>query len=207
MGAGLYGLATIASIAPWVGMFGTIVGMTNSFPGYDGPRVSIRPIIFELLSESLWPTAFGLFVGLMALWFYKYLAARLGTFDLEMDNATLELLNTLSRFRGTVIHRPSDSRMFAEMPLEELRRDEKFWRRCMFLAGTALVLAFCVQVLRSAASAPWIYTPITFGISCIPAYPLWVKLLRRRRGGLVALGSLLCLCWSVAELLLGTHLP
>ncbi len=52
------------------------------------------------LSESLWPMGLGLLVGLVSLWSFRYLTGRLATFDLEMDNASLELLNTLSRFRG-----------------------------------------------------------------------------------------------------------
>ncbi len=55
---------------------------------------------FKGLSESLWPTAFGLLVGLVSLWFYEYLTGRLRTFDLEMETASLELVNLLSRLRG-----------------------------------------------------------------------------------------------------------
>jgi hypothetical protein len=178
--------------------------------------------IFDHLATSMWFTAFGLAVGLMSLWFYRYLTGRLLTFDLEMQNASLELLNQLSRFPGhftigAVINSPSDPRMFGEKPLDELRRDEKFWRRCVFLAGTALVLAWSAQASRSflfgalpwfpAAVSPWIHLPIIFAISYVPAYPMWVKLLRRRPGGLLALASVFCLCWSTAELVLGRHLP
>jgi biopolymer transport protein ExbB/TolQ len=97
MRAGVYGLATIAWLAPWIGMFGTILGIVNSFPGIAGQRRSVIAHIFERLSESLWPTAFGLAVGLVSLWFYLYLTGRLRSIDLEMENASLELLNQLSR--------------------------------------------------------------------------------------------------------------
>jgi hypothetical protein len=217
MKAGVYGLATIASLAPWVGLCGTVLGIANSFPGYDGPRVSIRPIVFENLSESLWPTAFGLLVGLVSLWFYEYLTSRLHTLDLEMENASLELLNQLSRFPGRFAIAPcAISRMFGEEPLEKVRRDEKFQRRCTFLSGTAIVLAWFAQAcyflvhsvsLPSALLAACICLPIVFAISCLPMYLVWVKLLRRRPGGLVALASIFCLCWSAAELVLGRHLP
>jgi hypothetical protein len=166
----------------------------------------------------MWFTAFGLFVGLVSLWFYRYLTDRLRTFDLEMENASLELLNQLSHFPGRFAIAPgTDSRMFGEEPLDQVRRDEKFQRRCMFLAGTALVAAWFAQASCyflfdavpwfPAALAPWIHLPIIFAISYIPAYPVWVKLLRRRPGGLVALASIFCLCWSAAELVLGRHLP
>jgi len=170
------------------------------------------------LSESLWPTAFGLLVGLISLWCYRYLTGRLSTIDLEMENASLDLLNQLSRFRGRFAARPAgDSRMFGETSLDEPRRDDKFERRCMLLASTALVLAWLAQAWRylavdfvslpSALLAACIYLAIVFVISCLPMYLVWSKVLRRRPGGLVAMGSVLCLSWSVAELVLRRHLP
>jgi len=225
MGAGLYSLATIASIAPLVGIFGTVLTFSDAFPGIAGQRESVMAYMFEHLSTSMSFTAFGLLVGLLSLWSYRYLTGRLRIFDREMENASLDLLNQLSRCRGrltfgSVIDRPGP--MFGEKPLEELSRDERFKQRCMVLAGTALVLAWFAQASRyfffgllpmdAAVRAPWFHTLIIFGISClgvgcILAHPVWSKLLRRRPGGLVALGSILCLGWSVAELLLGVHLP
>jgi len=220
MGAGLYSLATIASIAPFIGIFGTVLTFSDAFPGIAGQRESVPTYMFDHLATSMSFTAFGLLVGLMSLWFYRYLTGRLSTFDLEMENASLDLLNQLSRFRGRFTighviesHRP----MFGEKTLDEVRKEGKFERRCMVLAGTALVLAWLAQAWRylavdfvslsSAVLAACIYLPIVFVISCLPMYLVWSKLLRRRPGGLVALGSILCLCWSVAELVLGVHLP
>lgn len=100
MKAGLYDLATIASIAPWFGIFGTIAGIVNSFPGVEGQRSSGLAVVFKGLSTAMCFTALGLLVGLVALWSYEYLAARLRSLDLEMENASKELLNQLSRFPG-----------------------------------------------------------------------------------------------------------
>jgi hypothetical protein len=224
MRQGLYSLATIACVAPWVGILGTVWTVPNAFgPPINGTggRGLTLAFIFDHLATSMWFTAFGLFVGLVSLWFYRYLTGRLHTFDLEMENASLELLNQLSRLPGRFTAEPAITRrdrpMFGEKSLDELRRDEKFWRRCVFLAGTALVLAWSAQASRSflfgalpwfpAAVSPWIHLPIIFAISYVPAYPMWVKLLRRRPGGLLALASVFCLCWSAAELVLGRHLP
>lgn len=219
MGVGLYSLATIASIAPWVGMFGTILSIVHSFSrGISGDRTSNMAAIAGALSESLWPTGLGLLVGLVSLWCYRYLTGRLSTIDLEMENASLDLLNQLSRFRGRFAIGPSrDGPMFGEKTLDEVSRDEKFERRCMIVAGTALVLAWLAQFSRyatadfvslsSAVIAASIYLPIVFAISCLPVYLVWVKLLNRRPGGLVAMGAILCLFWSAAELVLRRHLP
>jgi hypothetical protein len=222
MKQGLYSLATIACLAPWVGLFGTIVGIVNSFTGVIGEKTSIMAAFVNRLSESLWPTALGLLVGIIALWCYRYLESSLETLDQEMESASLELLNQLARFRGRfsaepAIQRLSDGPMFDEKSLAELSQDEKFWRRCMFLTATALVMAWMAQVLRyfgdyslplyQSVQTACLFFPFLFGISCLPMYPVWTKLLHRRSGGLAALGSLFCLCWSLAELVLGVSLP
>ncbi len=49
------------------------------------------------LSESLVPTALGLFVAVLAFCFYQYLSARSKNFDIEMNNVSLELVDELGR--------------------------------------------------------------------------------------------------------------
>lgn len=224
MKAGLYDLATIASIAPWFGIFGTIAGIVNSFPGVEGQRSSGLAVVFKGLSTAMCFTALGLLVGLVALWSYEYLAARLRSLDLEMENASKELLNQLSRFPGRFEVGPAAEQraarpLFGELALEDVQRDEKNLRRCYFLAGATLALAWFVQAARfvpgydstymfsSAILYACFYVPITFAIGCVFIYPFWSKFLHRRPGALVAMASTLCLCWSVAELMLGGHLP
>jgi biopolymer transport protein ExbB/TolQ len=51
------------------------------------------------LSESLAPTALGLFVGVLAFCFYRYLLARLENFDIEMKNGSLQLMDVLARLQ------------------------------------------------------------------------------------------------------------
>jgi hypothetical protein len=221
MKQGLYGLATIAVLAPWVGLFGTILGIVNSFRGISGARWTFMAAVCEGLSESMWPTAFGLLVGIVALWCYRYLETRLQTLDHEMETASLELLNQLSRFSGRFAVTPaissaSDGLMFGEKSLAELNRDERSWRNCMLLTTAAVALAWLVQLLRyfqyslslySSVQTVCLCIPCMFGISCLLMYPVWTRLLRRRSGGLAALGSTFCLCWSLAELVLGVSLP
>jgi hypothetical protein len=45
-----------------------------------------------------------------------------------------------------------------------------------------------------------------FGLGCLPAQFVWSRARRRRRGHVVLLAAGLCLCWCVAELLVGAHL-
>ena len=212
MKAGLYDLATIASIAPWFGIFGTIAGIVHSFQGVDGPRSSGLAAVLRGLSVAMWFTAFGLLVGLVALWSYEYLAVRLRKIDLEMENASEELLNQLSRFPGRFEVGPateprSDDPMFGELPLEDVRREEKLFRRCCFLAGITLVPAWFVQAWCYTLPAACFGVPVYLAISCFLLYPVWSKLLHRTPGVLIAMGSTLCLCWSVAVFVMGRNLP
>jgi MotA/TolQ/ExbB proton channel family len=212
MKQGLYGLATIACLAPWVGLFGNVLGIVNSFQGIAGQKDAVRRAILWNISQSMWPTAFGLAVGVVALWCFRYLDGRLQILDHEMENASLELLNQLGRFRGRFltepqVGRPRGAPMFGEKSPAELSRDEKFRRRSMFLAGTALVMAWYVQTLRLPVETAFLYLPLTFGISCLFVYPVWTKLLHRRSGGLAALGAAICFCWTLAELASGVSFP
>lgn len=212
MKQGLYSVATIACVAPWVGLFGNVLGIVNSFQGLGTSQAAGMAALAKRLSESMWPTAFGLVVGIVALWCYRYLEGRLQTFDHEMESASLELLNQLSRFHGRFSAEPSvkgltDGPMFGERPFAELSRDKKFGSRCIFLAGTALVLALFAQTLRLSVEATFLYVPLMFGISCLFVYPVWTKLLHRRSGGLAALGAALCFCWTLAELVSGVSFP
>jgi hypothetical protein len=218
----LYSLATIASVAPLVGLFGTVVGIANSFGGCYGQRSTCIGPVAGALSESMLPTALGLAAALVALWSYEYLAGRLRTIDLEMENASLELLSQLSRFRGRfaadpALVPPGEGLMFGARPLAELSREDKSMRHSMILTGTMLALAWCAlaarylehdaRALYSATGWACVNVLIMFGVSCFPAYAVWVRVMRRRAGGLKVVASTLCLCWSVAELVLGAPLP
>lgn len=221
--AGIYDLATIASLAPWFGIFGTLVGIVNSFQGIGSEKRAALAAIFGGLSRAMWFTALGLAVGLLASWTYDCLSTRLRILDLEMENATRELLNQLSRFPQRFEIGPdagiSSRPMFAEWLPESVQREERFFRSYLAVAGAALAVTWLVQAFRFVPDygSPYLYSsailygcfyvPITFAISCLFVYPFWAKFLHRRPGALMAMGSVLCLCWSVAELALGRPLP
>jgi len=95
MKRGVDSLATIASMAPWLGVFATVFGIFNSFKGIDGEKTTIMAMICRELSFSIAPTALSLLVALAALWCYKYLISEVDAFDSEMKNASLELVNNL----------------------------------------------------------------------------------------------------------------
>lgn len=94
---GLITLATIASIAPFVGVLGTLLAIaSDTSRGFDGDKDTGLAIAAEGISRACVPTALGLLVGLHSLWAYRYLRGRLADFDLQMADASLGLLKQLA---------------------------------------------------------------------------------------------------------------
>lgn len=96
---GLSSLASIAATAPFVGLFGTVVGIAGSSRSFSISKEAFQAAIMASLSESMISTALGLLVAIAASWIYSYLSSELETFDLEMQNASLPLINQLILFR------------------------------------------------------------------------------------------------------------
>jgi biopolymer transport protein ExbB/TolQ len=103
MGKHLSGLASIAATAPFVGLFGTSIGIVNSFRGSDGDKSTILAALTGLLSESLVPTALSLLVAIVAWCGYQYFTTRMEAFKVEMKNGSSELLTYLAT-RSPALH-------------------------------------------------------------------------------------------------------
>ncbi len=90
---GIGGLATIGSTAPFVGLFGTVVGIINAFKGIAQEKSTGLGAVAGGISEALVTTALGLFVAIPAVWMYNYFTTRLEAFDVEMNNSSSELID------------------------------------------------------------------------------------------------------------------
>jgi biopolymer transport protein ExbB len=90
---GLGGLATIGATAPFVGLFGTVVGIINAFKGIEAEKATGLSAVAGGIAEALVTTALGLFVAVPAVWTYNYFNGRVEAFDVEMDNSSMELIN------------------------------------------------------------------------------------------------------------------
>jgi biopolymer transport protein ExbB/biopolymer transport protein TolQ len=90
---GLSGLATIGSTAPFVGLFGTVVGIINAFKGISQEKATGLAAVAGGIAEALVATAIGLFVAIPAVWAYNYFTNKVEAFDVEMDNSSMELIN------------------------------------------------------------------------------------------------------------------
>src|SRR5579864_8131696 len=93
MKRGLSGLATIGSTAPFVGLFGTVTGIINAFKGIESSHASGLSAVAGGISEALVTTAFGLLVAVPAVWTFNYFTNKVESFDVEMDNSSMELIN------------------------------------------------------------------------------------------------------------------
>lgn len=92
----LKGLATVAALAPFVALLGTVVGIANSFVGCGAAKSTCMAAVFERLSVALAPTVLGFLVAMPAWLGYKFLTSNLQALDLEMNNASALLVNYLS---------------------------------------------------------------------------------------------------------------
>ena len=93
MKRGLSGLATIGSTAPFVGLFGTVVGIINAFKGIASSKATGLSAVAGGISEALITTALGLLVAVPAVWTFNYFTNKVEAFDVEMDNSSMELIN------------------------------------------------------------------------------------------------------------------
>jgi biopolymer transport protein ExbB len=94
---GLVALGSIASSAPFVGLFGTTFGIINAFGAIAITGAGGLSAISAGISEALITTAFGLFVAIPALWAYNGLGGRIERLSGELDRASEQLLLVLMR--------------------------------------------------------------------------------------------------------------
>ncbi|MGE4606794.1 MAG: MotA/TolQ/ExbB proton channel family protein [Myxococcota bacterium] len=73
---GLWVVGTIGSLAPYVGLFGTVVGIIRAFQGMAAEGVGGFEVVAAGISEALVATGAGLFVAIVALMFFNYLQTR-----------------------------------------------------------------------------------------------------------------------------------
>lgn len=88
-------LATIASTSPFVGLFGTVMGVVDAFHGLGTAGSGTLRAVAPGIAEALITTAAGLFVAVPAVVAYNQLTARVKVFASATDDFCRELLNSL----------------------------------------------------------------------------------------------------------------
>ncbi len=90
-------LATTASIAPFIGLFGTVWGIMAAFQGIGQTGSTNLGVVAPGIAEALVATAVGLFAAIPAVYFYNHLSNGVKIFASEMDDFAMEFLNIVER--------------------------------------------------------------------------------------------------------------
>lgn len=94
---GLGFLATVGSTAPFVGLFGTVWGIMNSFAAIAGSQNTSLAIVAPGIAEALFATAIGLFAAIPAVVAYNKFSSELDKFSGKMEDFSVEFHTLLSR--------------------------------------------------------------------------------------------------------------
>jgi biopolymer transport protein ExbB/TolQ len=90
---GLPILATIATSAPFIGLFGTIFGIINAFRGMQLTGSGGIGAVAGGIAEALVTTAVGIGVAVLALWVFNTLNSRIEIYDAEMENTSSQVVD------------------------------------------------------------------------------------------------------------------
>ena len=88
-------MATIGAVSPFVGLFGTVIGIVDAFHGLGTAGAATLRAVAPGISEALITTAAGLFVAIPAVIAYNQFTARIKNFAATIDDFCRELLNSL----------------------------------------------------------------------------------------------------------------
>lgn len=112
-------LATIAAVAPFIGLFGTVMGIIDAFHGLGTAGAATLRAVAPGISEALITTAAGLVVAIPAVVGYNQLTAQLRDFAGRMDDFGRELLNAIE---NAALLAPTNPPSAPQVPEEPRRR-------------------------------------------------------------------------------------
>ncbi len=121
-------LASVAGVAPMLGFLGTVTGMIAAFHAVEVAGGVVSPgDLAGGVWEALLTTAFGLIVGIPALFIYNYFATRVQQFVHEMEVTSTEFIDMLEGLGQKTPARPENApRQPAARPVPE---EDEFFRR------------------------------------------------------------------------------
>ena len=93
MKKGLGNLATISTTAPFIGLFGTVIGIITAFQGMALTGSGGLGAVSAGIAEALGATALGLIVAVPAVWMYNYFLSKIERFNVEMSNSSSQLID------------------------------------------------------------------------------------------------------------------
>ena len=97
LSGGMQFLASVGSSGPFIGLFGTVYGIMNSFIGIANTNTTNLAVVAPGIAEALLATGIGLFAAIPAVIFYNYFQTRIAAFGTRTEGFVAELMNAISR--------------------------------------------------------------------------------------------------------------
>jgi biopolymer transport protein ExbB len=97
LSGGMQFLATVGSTGPFVGLFGTVYGIMDSFIGIANTNTTNLAVVAPGIAEALLATGLGLFAAIPSVVFYNYFQTQITAYGSRSEGFQAELMNTISR--------------------------------------------------------------------------------------------------------------
>jgi biopolymer transport protein ExbB len=97
LSAGMTFLASVGSSGPFIGLFGTVYGIMNSFIGIANTNTTNLAVVAPGIAEALLATGIGLFAAIPSVIFYNFFQVRISAYGTRSEGFVAELMNMISR--------------------------------------------------------------------------------------------------------------
>ena len=97
LSGGMQFLASVGSSGPFIGLFGTVYGIMNSFIGIANTNTTNLAVVAPGIAEALLATGIGLFAAIPSVIFYNYFQTRISASGSRTEGFVAELMNAISR--------------------------------------------------------------------------------------------------------------
>ena len=97
LSSGMQFLATVGSTGPFIGLFGTVYGIMDSFIGIANSNTTNLAVVAPGIAEALLATGLGLFAAIPSVVFYNYFQTQITAYGSRTEGFVAELMNAISR--------------------------------------------------------------------------------------------------------------
>jgi biopolymer transport protein ExbB len=97
MSSGMQFLASVGSSGPFIGLFGTVYGIMNSFISIANTNTTNLAVVAPGIAEALLATGIGLFAAIPSVIFYNYFQTQIASYGTRTEGFIVELMNAISR--------------------------------------------------------------------------------------------------------------
>ena len=97
LSGGMQFLASVGANAPFIGLFGTVYGIMNSFIGIANTNTTNLAVVAPGIAQALLATGIGLFAAIPSVIFYNYFQTQITSYGSRSEGFVAELVNAISR--------------------------------------------------------------------------------------------------------------